>query len=369
MPFEVWFLTDHGVTPSYDQEFKKTFAWDLDLLSGYQHRFLRTGDVPDSFFQMRLPRSFADMLKEAGATSLWIQGWQVAAYWQAAWISKQAGIPVWLRGETNDLSSVPVWKRLPKRFLLRALFHQIDRFLFIGSANRRFYKQYGVPDRKLRPAPYCVDNQRFSVQANEYRKQRADLRRQFSIPEDAFCILFCGKLIQKKRPLDVVAAASLMAAQGDRYHILFVGSGELEGDVRRACAVSEKATGCTSSFAGFLNQNEIAKAYVAADCMVLPSDSGETWGLVVNEALASGLACVVSDACGSAEDLVLPADPGLVFECGNISGQAAALRRVQLERDAHSLTWTVATHDFKATIQTVVETFHVAQRDEAGAHS
>ena len=57
------------------------------------------------------------------------------------------------------------------------------------------------------------------------------------------------------------------------------------------------------SFAGFLNQTEISQAYVAADCLVLASDHAETWGLVVNEALASGLPCLVSDACGCAEEL------------------------------------------------------------------
>jgi glycosyltransferase involved in cell wall biosynthesis len=58
-----------------------------------------------------------------------------------------------------------------------------------------------------------------------------------------------------------------------------------------------------ASFAGFLNQKEISQAYVAADCLVLPSDYRETWGLVVNEALASGVPCLVSQACGCAEDL------------------------------------------------------------------
>ena len=58
-----------------------------------------------------------------------------------------------------------------------------------------------------------------------------------------------------------------------------------------------------ASFTGFLNQTEVSQAYVAADCLVLPSDHGETWGLVVNEALASGLPCLVSDACGCAEEL------------------------------------------------------------------
>ena len=79
-----------------------------------------------------------------------------------------------------------------------------------------------------------------------------------------------------------------------------------------------------ASFAGFLNQTEISRAYVAADCLVLPSDHGETWGLVVNEALASDLPCLVSDACGCAEDLV---GQKLSFPMGDRKALAAKLER------------------------------------------
>ena len=79
-----------------------------------------------------------------------------------------------------------------------------------------------------------------------------------------------------------------------------------------------------ASFVGFLNQTEISRAYVAADCLVLPSDHGETWGLVVNEALASGLPCLVSDACGCAEDL---AGDEFSFPMGNLNVLADKLAR------------------------------------------
>jgi glycosyltransferase involved in cell wall biosynthesis len=87
------------------------------------------------------------------------------------------------------------------------------------------------------------------------------------------------------------------------------------------------------SFAGFLNQTEISRAYVAADCLVLPSDHGETWGLVANEALASGLACLVSDACGCAEDLVRDR---YSYPLGNICCLADKLERLQRERPSES---------------------------------
>jgi glycosyltransferase involved in cell wall biosynthesis len=369
VPFEVWYLSDHGVRPSADREFGKTFAWDIDLLSGYPHRFLdgAADAIPDTFWGCRLHENLSDRLKRCGASALWIQGWQVAAYWQAARQARGAGVELWLRGESNDLTPIPFWKWPIKRLALGYLFSRVDRFFTIGTANKRLYQKYGVPDARLYPAPYAVDNERFARQAEALRPQRLALRRQWGIADDAFCVLFCGKMIAKKRPMDLVRAASLLAerASQSNLHLLFAGSGELGSALRDACNVvvdaeagaplPRRAHGPKASFAGFLNQTEISRAYVAADCLVLPSDSSETWGLVVNEAMASGLPCIVSDACGCAEDLVAPIDPLLVFRCGDVADLGAALRALR-GRPQPPETWTraVAAHDFRHTVASVV---------------
>ena len=318
VPFEVWYLTDFGTRPSRDRQFDKTFQWDIDLLSGYPHAFLKTpaGATPVDFWRCRLAENLRARVAAAGVKALWIQGWQVAGYWQAVRQAKAAGAEVWLRAESNDLAPVPLWKRPLKRAALSYLFGHIDRFFTIGSANRRLYRNYGVPESKLLAAPYAVDNARFAAQADALRGQRADIRRAWGIADDAFCVLFCGKFIAKKRPLDLIAAARQATASGTKVHLLFAGSGELGDGLRAACRVAFDADelGITStdagappaSFTGFLNQSEISRAYVAADALALPSDTGETWGLVVNEAMASGLPCIVSKACGCAEDLVAP---------------------------------------------------------------
>jgi glycosyltransferase involved in cell wall biosynthesis len=54
--------------------------------------------------------------------------------------------------------------------------------------------------------------------------------------------------------------------------------------------------------------------------LVLPSSFGETWGLVVNEAMASGLPAIVSDRVGCAPDLIQRARTGEVFPCGDVRG-------------------------------------------------
>jgi glycosyltransferase involved in cell wall biosynthesis len=107
-----------------------------------------------------------------------------------------------------------------------------------------------------------------------------------------------------------------------------------------------------------MNQGEIVKAYVAADLLVLPSDSGETWGLVVNEALACSVPAVVSDLCGSAEDLVAPLDPRLVFHFGDMADLAAAIRHAMLVRPAKSQVQQIAdTHHLRHTVATVTRLY------------
>ena len=330
VPFEVWYLSRHGTQPSPDAEFKKSFAWDLNLLEGYPHEFLRTNQDPlvHRFWGVRLREDLKRRLREKKVKALWIQGWQVFAYWQAVWQAHEAGVEIWLRGESNDLASISFWKSIPKKILLGALFQKVNRFLYIGQANRRLYEQYNVSHERLHSAPYCVDNERFAKQAEELLPTRAEIRREWKIPEKAFCILFAGKFIPKKRPLDLVRA--ICNGRFNRstrpIHLLFAGSGELGGKLREACHIVfdteflppiETTRVADSrpyaSFVGFLNQTEISKAYIAADCLVLPSDARETWGLVVNEAMASGLPCATSDACGCAEDLIEPFHPRLQF--------------------------------------------------------
>ena len=87
-----------------------------------------------------------------------------------------------------------------------------------------------------------------------------------------------------------------------------------------------ESRGLPVTFVGFLNQTEITRAYAAVDCLVLPSDYGETWGLVVNEAMACGLPVIVSDRVGCAPDLVEEGLTGAVYPCGDINALAVKLQ-------------------------------------------
>jgi glycosyltransferase involved in cell wall biosynthesis len=110
---------------------------------------------------------------------------------------------------------------------------------------------------------------------------------------------FFGKLIYKKNPDLLLRAVSLLPADFKRRAtILIVGSGDLEAEMTAQSKDLEK-WGIQRLFVGFVNQSAIRDFYAASDVVVLPSRrQGETWGLVVNEAIQAGCGVVISDAVG-----------------------------------------------------------------------
>jgi glycosyltransferase involved in cell wall biosynthesis len=116
-------------------------------------------------------------------------------------------------------------------------------------------------------------------------------------------------------------------------------------------------------FAGFLNQSEMPAAYGAGDCLALPSDWAETWGLVVNEALHHGVPCVVSDRVGAVPDLI-DDQTGAVFLAGQVDSFTRALRRVEpligRPRVREACRARVRPYSVLAAAQGIAEAYHAA---------
>lgn len=295
------------------------FEWDIPLLEGY-----RWQQVPEvrgkgglrGFFAARIAHPLR-LLRRLDPEVVLLTGWHVWPLVQMLMAARWAGIPVIMRGESNALRQRP-WVA---RMLHKALLGGCAAFLPIGRANQEFYSRYGIGNEKLFHAPYFVDNARFAGSAADALPRRDELRAGWSIPADAVCYCYAGKLEPKKRILDLLEALRIAAARSAHLHLLMVGSGELMGEAKAAVAQYKLPV----TFAGFLNQSQIAQAYVAADCLVLASDYGETWGLVVNEAMACGRPAIVSDRVGCAMDLITPGVTGEVFPFGDTAALANKL--------------------------------------------
>lgn len=303
--------------------FGVSFQWDIPLLEGYRYEVLKNvASKPSlSAFSGCDTPGIDRQVRKGGYDAFIVNGWVVKSCVQLLWACRKHQVPCIARGEANNFRPRAGWKRLIHRLLLS----QYSAFLTIGEGNRRFYLNNGVAEEKLFRAPYCIENERFAKAANDLRQSRGDIRRSWDIPKNTIVFLFCAKFIDKKRPMDILRALAQLQAGADAQpgvHVLMVGTGELLD----ACMAYVKQETLPVTFAGFLNQSEIARAYVVADCQVLPSDHGETWGLVVNEGMACGLPAIVSNQVGCHLDLITPGVTGEVYPMGNVAALADRMR-------------------------------------------
>lgn len=284
-----------------DRDFGIAIEWDLDLLSGYSSHICLEGVANYSLSeQIRiLPCVLAWALRERDVPLLLV-GWATEVVW-LTWLLRVLGhLPVMVFSETTPQSfgrrPKPPWQVK----LLRKLLQHSHALLYIGQRNRLFYEQMGVAAERLFFTPYSIDNDRFITETDLIRSQKRELKLAYGLNPDLPVFLFCGKLIPKKRPLELLDGY-LQAGLQDQVQLVYVGEGSLRTEIESRIA---KVGINNVHLLGFLNQSQIPLAYLLADVFCLLSDSDETWGLVVNEALVCGLPVIVSDAAGCGPDLV-----------------------------------------------------------------
>jgi glycosyltransferase involved in cell wall biosynthesis len=333
----VCFGSRHGVDVAMDTGFGTAFRWDVPLIDGYDHVFLpNTAAKPNvSVFGGVRVADARRVLGEGHYDALLLLGWQTMAHVQMLRAAWHLELPVIVRGESTLLREPAragqralrraVWLPVRRR-LYGAAFDKVDAFLVIGSRNRDYYRSFGVPDEKCFWAPYGVDNDWFALPRDRRTAARERVRARLGVTDDAIVFASSAKLIEKKRPLDLVEAVAGLRRRGLNAHALFIGDGEERGRVESHAA--QHAIAPSVSISGFVNQRELPDWYAAADALVLPSDSRETWGLVVNEAMAAGLPVVVSDAAGCSADLVRDGENGFTYPCGDVDALADRLSSI-----------------------------------------
>jgi len=302
--------------------FGQDFEWDIPLLEGYEWAVApsASGSILAGWGGLKLQSALADISAQ-NADAVLVTGWQNRGMLQCILAVGRLQLPLMIRAESNGLAQSSLLKRLKNRWIVS----KARMLLPIGKANRSFYRMLRV-ERNLGPdVPYFVDNEFFQSRANSIRSERARIRHGFGIPESAVCFLFAGKFVEKKHPADILKALETLSGKVQRpLHVLMVGTGPLEASLKE-CASSANPP---VSFPGFLNQTEIPAAYIAADCLVLPSDYGETWGLVVNEAMACGVPAIVSDRVGCGPDLVTDGETGFTFRFGDTEHLAQCMNEI-----------------------------------------
>jgi len=298
----------------YDPGFNKKIEWDIPLLDGYPYEWVKnTSKDPGTHHFMGIVNPhLVHRLNEWQPDYLLVYGWGFHSHLKIIRYFKNK-IPVLFRGDSTLLDEKKGIKSFFKTIFLTWVYKHVDYALYVGANNKAYYKKYGLKEDQLMFAPHAIDNKRFGAN----RQHEAVLLRQGpGIERDELLILFAAKLEEKKAPLQLLDAFLNLNKTG--VHLLFVGNGPLENQLK------QKATdNCYIHFMDFQNQSQMPAVYQACDLFCLPSAGpGETWGLAINEAMASGKAILTSDKVGAAADLIKPGQNGTIFKAGDLTDLA-----------------------------------------------
>jgi glycosyltransferase involved in cell wall biosynthesis len=260
-------------------------------------------------------------------------------------IARCVGAKTIMMNDTHAATSQQGRSRMAfKAFVVR----RFSAALVAGTPQKAFFESFGLDPRRIFLGYDAVDNDHFSRGAEAARANDAETRHHRELPDRY--ILSLGRLVEKKNiGLLLDAFAAMTARLGDTTaDLVVVGEGEELASLVQRCAdlglqvvdhhhtpaPRVAATRASSSvhFHPYASYVESPELMGLADAFVLASTS-EEWGLVVNEAMASGTCVIVSDAVGCVPDLCLDDETAMVFPSGDVSGLSDALQRVWVDSE------------------------------------
>jgi len=266
-----------------------------------------------------LNRGVARALAAAAPNVILCGGYNYLAFWQALFWAHSRGVPflLWSESTLHDLRRGHALVEFLKGEFLR----KCSGFVVPGRSALEYLCAHKIKSDDIFMAPNAVDNDLFATAAARVRQNADGRRQELGLPDRYF--LFVGRLVPEKGVFDLLSAyAKLDAAVRQQAGLVFVG----DGASRRR--LEERAASIVPGvirFSGFAQREQLAAYYALAQVLILPTYT-DTWGLVVNEAMACGLPVILSRAAGCAADLVKDEWNGLLVPPGDVPALAAAMK-------------------------------------------
>jgi glycosyltransferase involved in cell wall biosynthesis len=293
--------------PVYKQEIRFSFQ----VLPSWRRRIGR--------YNALLNSGIAKALDQAAPEVILCGGYSYVASWQTLFWAGRHRVPFLLWSESNlqDFRrSHALTEFLKKKFL-----HRCSGFVVPGRSALEYICTHGAKDNSIFIAPNAVDNELFAGAADNARRNATVLRKELALPNRYF--LFVGRLVREKGVFELLRAyASLNQQLRHEVGLVFVGDGDARSQLESEAA---SISAGTVRFAGFAQREQLGAYYGLADALVLPTYT-DTWGMVVNEAMACGLPVIMSRAAGCAADLIRENWNGLLVAPKDSCGLESAMR-------------------------------------------
>jgi glycosyltransferase involved in cell wall biosynthesis len=305
------------------------FRWKLQMPESlHVTHFGRPGDSPTASMLWSPWREWSkgeriiQYLREHQVRAVICTSYRYISYLRVISTCHRDGIPLFANIDSNIRSDrdMPKWKELLKRRVYRWWLDRVTGVMPMGVLGGEYFTNYGADPERFYRVP-CTPDYRAFADCDPDRLRR--FRERHGLYEGRRIILFSGRLAQVKRVDLLIQAFQKIAAERPHWDLLIAGDGPLAPRLRKLAG----PLGARVKWTGFLEQDELKLAYHASDVLALPSEH-EPWAVVVQEAMAAGLAIVASDVVGAAVDLVADGVAGRIFPVGSVEGLRQALLEV-----------------------------------------
>lgn len=251
-----------------------------------------------------------------------IPGWSDPAALVALSWSCEHNIPVIM---FSDSTSADAKRYFWREQIKRRIISLADAMLVAGKRHVEYATSLGMPVENIQTGYDVVDNAYFKSRSEDALHQARTLRIKYNLPEHYFLVV--SRFVEKKnllRLLEAYADYRQKSGSGVRSLVL-AGSGPLQDRIENK--IKELSLEDAVHLAGFVQYDDLPVFYALAGAFILAS-TVDQWGLVVNEAMASGLPVLVSERCGCAPDLVEHGSNGFVFDPFDISALSGLMLKV-----------------------------------------
>jgi glycosyltransferase involved in cell wall biosynthesis len=299
MVFYTW--GEYCLGEKYDPDFGKVIEWDIPLLEGYNYTFVNntSSDQGTHHFKGIINPTLNHEIEAWKPDAIWVWGWAFDSHLKVLRHFK-GKVHVWFRGDSTLLNEPKGFslKKMARRMFLTWVYRHVDKAFYVGIHNKAYFKKHGLKESQLVYAPHAVDNKRFEDESGEKTMRALEWRKELGFSDSDFVLLFAGKFEPKKNPNFMLELSKQISSPS--FNFLLVGNGILEAELK-----SDARNDSRFVFLDFQNQSVMPTLYRVADLFILPSlGPGETWGLAINEALASGTKVLASEFCGGAIDVI-----------------------------------------------------------------
>lgn len=309
-----------------DRELGSSEPWDVDLLSGYTHSFLKTltGKTATATTKGLLNPALVNQLTRKNFDAVFLPSFYTLSYRLAVLLCKARGIPVIMQNDATVItdSGKGSARRLALAALYPWMYGLVDHWISSGDHNEIYLRYYGVPREIIVRGCYPVDRDRYEQTIAQNQDEIHRLRRELSWNEDTILYGFAGKYIERKNPFEFISAIAEAHKADSRIRGLMLGGGVLSSEIDERIA---ELNGEVINV-GFVNQSKLPLYYAAMDVFVATSRS-DPHPLVISEAMSASCPPILSDHCGNwgYRDTVQHRYNGLVYPCGNQAALTAAI--------------------------------------------